>query len=99
MRRNRYYIENKTWRILFTNIFDVISIYLKSELKKSCEIEADLVASEISGKRVAIQTIKKLAEMFAEGDLTKPTHIMKINDKNIPIVTFEDRIIALEGKY
>ena len=79
---------------LLLGAFNIIKIFIDFEFTKSCEIEADLIASEISGKRVATQTIKKLANLYADGDLTKPSHFTQ---NGLPIITFEERIEALES--
>lgn len=72
--------------------YDILSTCGEFGFKREFEIEADLWASRICGKEVAVRTIKKLAGIFAENNLDMPTHFMKSVSGSIPIITFRDRI-------
>lgn len=84
------------WRDPIYSIFETLRIFLKVEFQKDFEIDADFHAVKLINNRdIAVRTIEKLANIFAEGDLDKPTHIIIENNSVIPVVTFRDRLNAL----
>lgn len=91
-------IDDPNWRDPIYSIFETLRVFFKVKFQKDFEIDADLHAVElINNRAIAVRTIEKLANIFAEGDLDKPTHVIIENNSVIPVVTFRDRLNALHS--
>ncbi len=86
-------IKDEFWKNLLYYMYKMIGTIIKINFRKNCELEADKHASSlIENKEIARGTIKKLADVYCEGNVNCPSHIIIEDNDVIPIVTFKERL-------
>ena len=70
---------------------------VRGQFTVNSELEADKYAVGLVGNSdLAYRTIAKLANRFANGDLDAPSHVVLLNKNPIPVLTFRERLDALQ---
>lgn len=91
-------MEDDVLREILQIAWQCACIVVSASFTKSSEIEADIHAMQLTGdKTTALRTIEKMAERFAKGDLTRPTHFILRNKHRIPVLSYQERLDALRN--
>jgi len=91
-------LENDTSRTIVQIAWQYFGTVVGAGFTRNSEIEADIHATQLIGSRTtAVATIEKLAQEFAGGDMSQPTHFIVKNGRKIPVLTFAERLAALRN--
>jgi len=89
-------VDSPAMSLILGLAWQLICTCVSARFTSESEIEADTHALQLTGNRaIALKTIEKLVQEFADGDSNRPCHFVLMGKQMIPVLTFQQRLDVL----